>query len=322
MMVGSSMSSPTIDFDLRCNQCGYILRGLDLDGRCPECGKPIAQAALELLESRIDDDASARRALGTTQLRQIVRGGIYLLTAGAITVIVGLLPQGLFRYRTMSRTILFCMVCVAAGFSLAGMWSFAGRDGRRRWQWDDSYGWGLRATTVATLVFLLSVALIADSRHPLSLAGWSTLRWIVGDLLVWAIPLGGALFFVRVRRIARQLGSPILATLVGFLVCVSSALLALLAAGGPYPFGYHFDSLALLSSYPVIPAGPMGLWEELPRQLYRPFGEENLIFWIIVLVCVISTLSVAAVTWRAWRASRASITSEDVARRTQASSAP
>ncbi|HEY1628568.1 MAG TPA: hypothetical protein VGF52_01845 [Tepidisphaeraceae bacterium] len=33
--------------DLLCEGCGYTLKGLPLDGNCPECGKPIAQSVGE-----------------------------------------------------------------------------------------------------------------------------------------------------------------------------------------------------------------------------------------------------------------------------------
>lgn len=35
---------PVKQFDLLCENCGYVLSGLDRDGACPECGRPIAQS--------------------------------------------------------------------------------------------------------------------------------------------------------------------------------------------------------------------------------------------------------------------------------------
>lgn len=34
--------------DLLCEGCGYVLNGLPADGRCPECGKPLAESAAAL----------------------------------------------------------------------------------------------------------------------------------------------------------------------------------------------------------------------------------------------------------------------------------
>jgi hypothetical protein len=35
------------DSDLLCEDCGYILNGLPDDGRCPECGKPVAESTAD-----------------------------------------------------------------------------------------------------------------------------------------------------------------------------------------------------------------------------------------------------------------------------------
>src|SRR5688572_24850362 len=34
----------TVEEDVRCSQCGYNVRGLSHDGKCPECGHLIAES--------------------------------------------------------------------------------------------------------------------------------------------------------------------------------------------------------------------------------------------------------------------------------------
>lgn len=34
----------TDEYTLLCEKCGYVIEGLDTDGNCPECGKPIAES--------------------------------------------------------------------------------------------------------------------------------------------------------------------------------------------------------------------------------------------------------------------------------------
>ena len=37
----ASMFSGSVEGDIPCRKCSYNLRGLPLDGRCPECGTPV-----------------------------------------------------------------------------------------------------------------------------------------------------------------------------------------------------------------------------------------------------------------------------------------
>jgi uncharacterized repeat protein (TIGR04138 family) len=43
---------PTIDSDVPCAACGYNLRGLVFDGRCPECGLDIIHSLRPFLKTR------------------------------------------------------------------------------------------------------------------------------------------------------------------------------------------------------------------------------------------------------------------------------
>ena len=45
-------ASGTIAADVPCIQCGYNLRGLDFEGRCPECDQPISASVDDLLLAR------------------------------------------------------------------------------------------------------------------------------------------------------------------------------------------------------------------------------------------------------------------------------
>ena len=69
-----------------CNQCGYDLHGLPLDGHCPECSRPVA---LSLQGDEL-------RFASTPYLETISKGlkiyfvsSIGLLAAGAIRILVG-----------------------------------------------------------------------------------------------------------------------------------------------------------------------------------------------------------------------------------------
>src|SRR5690242_3809775 len=61
-------ASPALDHDLICVACGYNLRGLRQDGRCPECGGTIARSIEE-----------ARRGVTLAELRAAWRVCLCLL---------------------------------------------------------------------------------------------------------------------------------------------------------------------------------------------------------------------------------------------------
>lgn len=54
--------SPIIDFDLECVGCGYNLRGLGPDQRCPECGQWIDDSLDEVRLARFEAAETERRS--------------------------------------------------------------------------------------------------------------------------------------------------------------------------------------------------------------------------------------------------------------------
>jgi len=62
------MNLPIVQDELPCAQCGYLLRGLDPDGRCPECNFPIRDSL------QAQSDGLTRRAI-----RMLLTGVITLI---------------------------------------------------------------------------------------------------------------------------------------------------------------------------------------------------------------------------------------------------
>ena len=75
-------AAAAVDRDASCIECGYNLRGLPIDGTCPECGAGIA-ASLE---------AAERWGLSGDGLRDTVRGLRQIRTSLVLTSIVMVLP--------------------------------------------------------------------------------------------------------------------------------------------------------------------------------------------------------------------------------------
>jgi hypothetical protein len=89
-------SNDRIDRDLHCARCGYNLRGLAVDEKCPECGTPVDYSLRgELL--RYADRRWAKQVLRGLQWTMASRRAIVILFIVIITIaLVGLLviPQG------------------------------------------------------------------------------------------------------------------------------------------------------------------------------------------------------------------------------------
>src|SRR5688572_1575750 len=69
-----------VNSDLPCHKCGYNLRGLALDGRCPECGTPVGTSARGELLRYADPAWVAKLVRG---LRLILWGVLAAIVAAA-----------------------------------------------------------------------------------------------------------------------------------------------------------------------------------------------------------------------------------------------
>src|SRR5688572_20923120 len=54
------------DSDLLCEGCGYILNGLPDDGRCPECGKAVAESTVLAARIHPEWESSGSRGFWNT----------------------------------------------------------------------------------------------------------------------------------------------------------------------------------------------------------------------------------------------------------------
>ncbi|MBP7745498.1 MAG: hypothetical protein KA383_05155 [Phycisphaerae bacterium] len=79
--------------DLECKRCGYNLRGLHQEGRCPECGTPVGLSTLGDLLRFADPNWLDKVALGLTILLWMILGGIVVVVAAAVLQNQGSLLQ-------------------------------------------------------------------------------------------------------------------------------------------------------------------------------------------------------------------------------------
>ena len=74
-----------ISVDLACGQCGYNLRGLRADARCPECAFPISES-IEIVRTPVRPEELARLREGLSLLMRCV-GGVALVFLAAVAAI-------------------------------------------------------------------------------------------------------------------------------------------------------------------------------------------------------------------------------------------
>ena len=85
---------PRIDIDLACRSCGYDLRGIAADGRCPECGAPALQSVLDHTDETaaslppLDRPAAAGAALATL-VASLALGAILPVVQGVVPDLPG-----------------------------------------------------------------------------------------------------------------------------------------------------------------------------------------------------------------------------------------
>lgn len=87
----------TIDVDVPCSQCGYNLRGLEVGGTCPECGRAVGESLIAGLQA----SQSARRVRDEDRPRinWWIRGCFSLLAAITIFYVSHLMPS---KFRALS----------------------------------------------------------------------------------------------------------------------------------------------------------------------------------------------------------------------------
>ena len=195
----ADVTSP-VDADVPCFRCGYNVRGLPDDGRCPECAAPVDESVrrhrLSLAGRPLPLEASDAR--GVRRLawadRLVVLGAIGVLAGEVLSKIVPSAP----------RVLLMVIFLVPYLAFAAGAWLGATREpvfaARRRGRWlrvlvrTAVVGWALSLAAMMTSVIVLD---------------WSGIyRWRVA-LVVAAAVLSWA-FFWRQRELAARLDRPAL----------------------------------------------------------------------------------------------------------------
>jgi len=221
---------PAILRDMPCGTCGYNLRGLSPDGRCPECGHPVE-------ESRYDP----RLAAADPRWLRVTRTGITLLLVSELATMTTRLLGRAVTFAGLYYHALLVLWFIGGTLYLLGSWIVASRDRACPPAFDPRRPRRVvRVCAVVEWTAMLIMTLdLFTHRLPMHLAA------LVLVVMMCCLP-GTACMFLLLRGFARRMPAPALAwasAVLLFFVPTTAALrlgqntvyAVLLAVGHPNP---------------------------------------------------------------------------------------
>ncbi len=109
-----------------CSECGYDLRGLQQTGCCPECGRSVMRTFISL-HARRQEMGVPLEDSGVAWLTQASEGVLLTLISTGLTLLLIVLPDGLFERHTFGRQCMLGLVCTSWVLGLYGCWKMARR---------------------------------------------------------------------------------------------------------------------------------------------------------------------------------------------------
>lgn len=99
-----TMTDARIERSAGCSGCGYDLRGLGLEGRCPECGRPVMRSVLDVVDPAASLFPVVRRPRLVGDVLVLVVGLILLAVAADATLRGIGVARGAARWPSVSAT--------------------------------------------------------------------------------------------------------------------------------------------------------------------------------------------------------------------------
>ena len=192
----SDSSFAVIDFDIFCVSCGYNLRGLHANGRCPECGAEITSS----LDRAIEDYV---RPIDSAWAVQIRDGAILSIVSFILIIALSLAPTSFFELRHPGRTVLLSLASgwwVLAWYAVLKVSRLEPTAPIRQAR----IAWALRLSSAVYSIFPFMSA-VTPREIP---------RWGIIPLVLILVPtpvIAATLLYLRVRQLAARLGRRILA---------------------------------------------------------------------------------------------------------------
>lgn len=300
-MTTAATSAATIERDISCFECHYNIRGLPADTACPECGLPIGNTLLAM----VDHEASlnARIEVDPRLLRSVRDGSLLILIGVVLWISLLLAPESWGRFRTPERVFLLGVACSAWTCTCYGFHKLATKASSPILRAADPVMRRLLRLTALTLAIAPApITIVGDYRHELHVDNRLFCEAIV-VISVCAFTLIGPLLFLRIHRLMRQLDMRWNSGLAAFLAAMwsLSGVICYFSINQRYD---PFNSLRFLLETPIPPFGCPIFWEELFRLRY---SYERLPLVLIALIPTMSlwlTGALCVTTWRRLAAAR------------------
>jgi hypothetical protein len=190
--------------DLACIQCGYNLRTLQREARCPECATAVGRS---MLGNRLQYSNTAWLA-GVSWGLTLIVGMLFLsVLCLVVTSLAGLIGNAVggrtqIIIFTVIRTAWWLTLLIVAAGSLGGIWSFTKREPNRRA--------GSRGLSLCTLIRSCACIAVVAPTVSWSLHAHKFVQLIAfafGESGVFAVLCGCVAMLVHVRRLARRIPS-------------------------------------------------------------------------------------------------------------------
>jgi hypothetical protein len=290
-----TLSSPAfLDHDVACATCGYNLRTLRVDGRCPECGAGVEPSVwiFRRKQERRPQTPELLSAADPRWVRQIHFGAAISLLVFLLMLTMSFAPSWAYQWRSAPRRVMLGIACATWVLSCYSAWKLAvpeplrTRDGRPTnlalYPKLVRHRAG-RRLRVCVIVYAFGVVLLSLPYHRDEPAWPWQLMGALGLLCLFAGLLAAWLYYHHFSRLAWRLGSrniSIQAKVLGglnVLVFVAPILLPELDGSD--------DSLSGMMRMPTIAFGSAHAMDELISSLQ--YGNLNwfdmmylaLIFW-------------------------------------------
>ncbi len=180
----------TIEVDTACLHCGYNLRGLRADGRCPECGSPIGRSVL----------GNYLRCSDVSWLQTVGRGTTAKLWAIGLSIVLGFIG-GFAGALGAAVEAVILPALIAGGLSLWATWLITTREPRMSLQEDPVT---LRKVVRLCAVLAFGGGQVSSAQHLAASSDLQSILLIVGSGLSLAgiVQYFGELVYYR--RFARR----------------------------------------------------------------------------------------------------------------------